>query len=77
MKTYLIPSKYIDFDNRNVNAKAAALSAECDFPEIWPEPLPIVTETLDRYLDVTDVHENLPDIALRGANLALAGDAQI
>jgi transglutaminase-like putative cysteine protease len=37
---------------------------ECDLPEIWPEPLSIVTEVLERFSDVTDVYANLPDIAL-------------
>jgi len=37
---------------------------ECDLPEIWAEPLPVVTEVLERYSDVAEVHANLPDIAL-------------
>jgi transglutaminase-like putative cysteine protease len=37
---------------------------ECDLPEIWAEPLAVVTEVLERYSDVAEVHANLPDIAL-------------
>ena len=37
---------------------------ERDLPEIWPEPLPIVTATLEAYNDVELVLENLPDIPL-------------
>src|SRR5690606_27049407 len=33
-------------------------------PEIWPEPLPIVTDVLEAYDDVADVHANLPDVPL-------------
>jgi transglutaminase-like putative cysteine protease len=39
-------------------------AAERDLPEIWPEPLAVVTEVLERYADVAEVHANLPDIAL-------------
>lgn len=37
---------------------------EYDLPEIWAEPLAVVIEVLERYSDVTEVHDNLPDIAL-------------
>lgn len=37
---------------------------EYDLPEIWAKPLPVVTEVLERYSDVAEVHANLPDIAL-------------
>jgi hypothetical protein len=37
---------------------------EADLPEIWPEPLSIITETLERYNTYQDVADNLPDIAL-------------
>jgi transglutaminase-like putative cysteine protease len=39
-------------------------AAEADLPEIWADPLPIVIETLTRYLDITDVANHLPDIDL-------------
>lgn len=40
---------------------------ECDLPEIWAEPLSVVTDVLERFADVTEVHANLPDIALWAA----------
>lgn len=36
--------------------------AEADFPEIWPEPLPMVIETLEKYSTYIEVYQNLPDI---------------
>ncbi len=41
-----------------------AVEGECDFPGIWPEPIPIVTEVLEKYSTYTEVFENLPDIEL-------------
>jgi transglutaminase-like putative cysteine protease len=35
---------------------------ERDFPEIWPEPLPIVVEALTMRSTVEEVAENLPDV---------------
>jgi transglutaminase-like putative cysteine protease len=41
---------------------------ECDLPEIWADPLPVVIDVLERCTDVSQVHANLPDIELwRGA----------
>lgn len=37
---------------------------ERDLPEIWAEPLPVVTAVLEGYGDVAQVCANLPDIAL-------------
>jgi transglutaminase-like putative cysteine protease len=37
---------------------------EADLPEIWPEPLPIVVETLLQCRTNQDVYKNLPDIQL-------------
>lgn len=37
---------------------------EMTLPEIWPEPLPAVVETLSRYNDWAEVRANLPDILL-------------
>lgn len=37
---------------------------ERDLPEIWTEPLPIVTQALQAYDDVMDVARNLPDLIL-------------
>lgn len=35
---------------------------ERDFPEIWAEPLPLVTRVLTRSKTAEEVYENLPDI---------------
>lgn len=35
---------------------------ERDFPEIWPEPLPLVVKALTRNQTVEQVFDNLPDI---------------
>lgn len=39
-------------------------SQERDLPEIWPEPLAIVVDALERYRTYDEVLANLPDIAL-------------
>jgi transglutaminase-like putative cysteine protease len=41
-------------------------SHECDLPEVWAEPLPVVTEILARYSDVSEVQAHLPDVVLWG-----------
>jgi transglutaminase-like putative cysteine protease len=41
-------------------------SQERDLPEIWPEPLPLVVSTLERFTDVAAVHANLPDVPVAG-----------
>lgn len=35
---------------------------ERDLPEIWAEPLPLITSALEKYTDVREVAANLPDI---------------
>lgn len=35
---------------------------EKDFPEVWPDPLPIVIKALKKYTTVEELYENLPDI---------------
>lgn len=35
---------------------------ERDLPEIWAEPLSVVTSVLENYGDVSLVYENLPDV---------------
>lgn len=40
------------------------IDGEVDFPEIWPEPLPIVTRVLTSSKDFQEVAENLPDIEI-------------
>ncbi len=39
---------------------------ERDLPEIWAEPLPVVTDVLEHYDDVEQVFNNLPNIQLWG-----------
>lgn len=39
---------------------------ERDLPEIWSEPLPLITAVLESYGDVALVYANLPDIPLLG-----------
>jgi len=41
-------------------------AGEADLPEIWPDPLPIVVETLKRYQTWEEVLANLPDIPIIG-----------
>lgn len=45
-------------------AFAIRVQGEADLPEIWAEPLPIVTEVLNRYNRYDEVANNLPDIIL-------------
>lgn len=45
-------------------AYAIQLPGEADLPEIWPEPLTIVVETLQTYKSYLDLWDNLPDIPL-------------
>jgi len=35
---------------------------EADLPEIWSEPLPVITQVLRQYKTIQDVSENLPDV---------------
>ena len=37
---------------------------EADLPEIWPEPLELVISVLQRYTDIVDVFDHLPDVEL-------------
>lgn len=41
---------------------------EADLPEIWAEPLPVVTDTLFNHKTYQEVAENLPDIELVTVN---------
>ena len=41
---------------------------EADLPEVWAEPLPVVTDTLLNHHTYQEVAENLPDIELATAN---------
>ncbi len=40
------------------------LQAEADLPEIWSEPLEVVTSVLEKYKTYNEVSENLPDVEL-------------
>lgn len=40
------------------------LPQECDFPEIWPDPLPVVIEALNSAKSVEDFFEHYPDIEI-------------
>ena len=35
---------------------------ECDFLEIWPEPLPLIVESLRTQPNIAALHDNLPDM---------------
>ena len=37
---------------------------ECNLPEIWPEPLPVVVRALTEFKTVEEVAANLPDIEM-------------
>lgn len=37
-------------------------AGECDFREIWPEPLPMIVAILTEYETIEQVYQNLPDI---------------
>ncbi len=39
-------------------------SDECNLPEIWPEPLPVVVQALTQHKSVEEVAANLPDIEM-------------
>ena len=48
---------------------------EADLPEIWAEPLPVVTEVLISSKTYQDVADNLPDIELVSANKSMLSDS--
>ncbi|MBP2029913.1 transglutaminase-like putative cysteine protease [Methanohalophilus levihalophilus] len=39
---------------------------EMDLPEIWPDPLPVVVDVLEKYSRFDEVAENLPDVLIIG-----------
>jgi transglutaminase-like putative cysteine protease len=41
-----------------------AVEGEADLPEIWPDPLPVIVETLRKHDTYDRAAENLPDIPL-------------
>jgi len=48
---------------------------ERDFPEIWPEPLPLVVKALTQNATVEQVFDNLPDIEVIQNNRAFNANA--
>lgn len=48
---------------------------ELDLPEIWSEPLPVVTEVLIKGETYQEVADNLPDIELVTANKSMLSDS--
>lgn len=48
---------------------------ERDFPEIWPEPLPLVVKALTQNATVEQVFDNLPDIEVIQINRAFNANA--
>lgn len=48
---------------------------ELDLPEIWSEPLPVVTEVLIKSATYQEVADNLPDIELVTANKSMLSDS--
>lgn len=51
---------------REMLAFAIREKNERDLPEIWAEPLPVVTSALERYSDVSALYVDLPDVLLIG-----------
>jgi hypothetical protein len=50
---------------------------EADLPEIWSEPLPIITSVLSKYKNIKEVADNLPDIQLFTANKAMQSNIKL
>lgn len=40
------------------------VEGECDFQEIWPEPIPLIVEALEKYSTYPQLFEHLPDIEI-------------
>jgi len=51
---------------REMLAFAIREKNERDLPEIWAEPLPVVTSALERYSDVSELYADLPDVQVIG-----------
>jgi hypothetical protein len=49
---------------------------EADLPEIWAEPLPVVTEALRQHKTIQSLVDNLPDVQLITANKSILPDSQ-
>lgn len=51
---------------REMLAFAIREADERDLPEIWAEPLPVVTSALERHCDITALYADLPDVPVIG-----------
>ncbi len=51
------------------------MQGEADLPEIWAEPLPVITEVLINSKTYQEVADNLPDIELVTANKSMLPDS--
>jgi hypothetical protein len=49
---------------------------EADLPEIWAEPLPVVTQALRQHKTIQSLVDNLPDVELITANKSILPDSQ-
>jgi hypothetical protein len=49
---------------------------EADLPEIWAEPLPVVTQALRQHTTILSLVDNLPDVELITANKSILPDSQ-
>lgn len=58
-------------------AFSVVVDGEADLPEIWPEPLPVVVQALERGKNYLDVGENLPDIQLISPSFDHAIDKKV
>lgn len=54
-------------------AFALQLPQECDFPEIWPDPLPVVIESLSSAGSVEEFFNHYPDIEITQPATGLTG----
>ena len=50
---------------------------EADFPEIWAEPLPAVTEVLTKSATYQEVADNLPDVEIISLDMPISPDSEL
>lgn len=53
------PIEHMAFPIKNTDLKD---KNECDIQGVWPAPLPVVVEALQRHTCFADMHSNLPDL---------------
>lgn len=51
------------------------MEGECDFPEIWPEPVPLIVHTLQTHGTYEEVAANLPDVEIVSA-MSIVGNGR-